>query len=73
FRRYQSYYFNCIRDVDRNAMTVLKQLAALGLDRNTIVVYGSDHGEMAGAQRLRQKGPHMFKENIRVPLIVRHP
>lgn len=73
FRRYQSYYFNCIRDVDRNAMTVLKQLAALGLDRNTIVVYGSDHGEMAGAQRLRQKGPHMFKENVRVPLIVRHP
>jgi arylsulfatase A-like enzyme len=73
WRRYQSYYFNCIRDVDRNTGTVLDQLKANGLADNTIIVYVSDHGEMAGAQKLRQKGPHMFKENMRVPLIVSHP
>ena len=37
------------------------------------MVYTADHGEMAGAHGLRQKGPHMYKENIRIPLIVRHP
>lgn len=73
WRAYQSYYFNCIRDVDRHALTVLRALKRLGMDRDTIVVYTADHGEMAGAHRLRQKGPHMYKENVRVPLIVRHP
>jgi len=73
WRAYQSYYFNCIRDVDSHALTVLKALATLGMDRDTIVVYTADHGEMAGAHRLRQKGPHMYKENVRVPFIVRHP
>jgi arylsulfatase len=73
WRKYQSYYFNCIRDVDRHALTVLRMLESLQLDGDTIVVYTADHGEMAGAHRLRQKGPHMYKENVRVPLLVRHP
>lgn len=73
WRKYQSYYFNCIRDVDRHALTVLRMLESLKLDGDTIVVYAADHGEMAGAHRLRQKGPHMYKENVRVPLLVRHP
>lgn len=73
WRRYQSYYFNCIRDVDRHALTVLRTLEALQLDGDTIVVYAADHGEMAGAHRLRQKGPHMYKENVRVPFMIRHP
>ena len=73
WRHYQSYYFNCIRDVDAHALTVLRTLEALKLDGETIVVYTADHGEMAGAHRLRQKGPHMYKENVRVPFMVRHP
>src|SRR5690606_15671275 len=28
---------------------------------------------MSGAHRLRQKGPHMYKENTRVNFVVRHP
>ena len=73
WRRYQSYYLNCIRDVDSHAQTVLDALQRLGLERDTIVIYTSDHGEMAGAHKLRQKGPFMYKENVRLPLIVRHP
>jgi len=73
WRHYQSYYYNCIRDVDTHAMTVLQTLERLGLDQNTIVVYTADHGDMLGAHGLRQKGPTMYKENVRVPLIVRHP
>src|SRR3546814_10309709 len=73
WRRYQSYYFNVIRDVDRHALTVFRTLESLQLDGDTTVVYVADHGEMAGAHRLRQKGPHMYKENVRVPFIIRHP
>lgn len=73
WRRYQSYYFNCIRDVDRRVMTVLQALEQNGLADNTMVIFTADHGEMAGAHKLRQKGPHAFKENIRVPLAIVHP
>jgi arylsulfatase A-like enzyme len=73
WRRYQSYYYNCIRDVDAHALTVLRTLEQLGLDDNTVVIYTADHGDMLGAHGLRQKGPTMYKENVRVPLIVRHP
>ncbi|UAW99050.1 sulfatase-like hydrolase/transferase [Halopseudomonas nanhaiensis] len=69
----QSYYFNCIRDVDQSIAQVLDALKASGRDQDTIVILTSDHGEMGGAHKLRQKGPHMYKENTRVNFIVRHP
>lgn len=48
WRKYQSYYFNCVRDVDAHALTVLRTLESLKLDGETIVIYTADHGEMAG-------------------------
>lgn len=69
----QSYYFNCIRDVDESIGQVLDALRASGQEEDTIVVLTADHGEMAGAHQLRQKGPHMYRENTRVNFIVRHP
>lgn len=73
WRRYQSYYFNCIRDADSHMLSVLRALEMSGMLGDTIIVFTADHGEMAGAQKMRQKGPHMFKENVRVPLIISHP
>ncbi len=73
WRAYQNYYFNCIRDVDRHLVTVLDALEASGQADRTVVVYTADHGEMAGAHGLRQKGPFIYQENTRVPFIVRHP
>ncbi len=69
----QSYYFNCLRDVSRQANQVIQQLIDIGELDNTIIIYTSDHGEMAGAHGLRQKGPTVYKENSNVPLIIRHP
>lgn len=73
WHRLRSYYFNCIRDVDLQALAVLRGLERLGLADRTVVLYTSDHGEMAGAHGMRQKGPMIFRENVSVPLIVRHP
>jgi arylsulfatase A-like enzyme len=73
WRAYQSYYFNCLRDVDRRIEAVLQALDAAELAENTIVIFTADHGEMAGAHGLRQKGPFAYRENVNVPLIVRGP
>lgn len=70
---YQNYYFNCIRDADRHLGTLLDALESSGQRDRTLVVFTSDHGEMAGAHGLRQKGPFMYQENTRVPMIVWHP
>jgi arylsulfatase len=69
----QSYYLNCVRDVDQSIEQVLLALENSGLADDTIVILTADHGEMAGAHQLRQKGPHMYKENTRVNFIVSHP
>ncbi|HEY8521273.1 MAG TPA: sulfatase-like hydrolase/transferase [Gammaproteobacteria bacterium] len=72
--RYQNYYFNCIRDVDRHIAKVLDEVDRLGLADSTIVVLTSDHGERGGAHGgMRGKGADIYKETVRVPLIVRHP
>ena len=68
-----NYYVNCIRDEDRHLGTVLDALEESGQAQNTIVVYTSDHGELAGAHGLRQKGGVVYQEIVNVPFVVAHP
>lgn len=69
----QNYYLNCLRDVDQYLKVVLDGLEASGMADNTIVVFTSDHGEMGAAHGLREKGPMVYRENVRVPFAVHHP
>lgn len=73
WQRFSDYYLNCIRAVDAQVNTLLGELDALGLARNTIVVFTSDHGEMGGAHGLRGKGPFAYQEAIHLPMHVVHP
>ncbi|TXL69836.1 sulfatase [Vineibacter terrae] len=73
WRRFNDYYINCIRNVDRSLEALLAELEALGLAGNTIVVFTADHGEMAGAHGLRGKGPFAYQETNRLPLAIVHP
>ena len=70
---HRNYYYNCIRDVDQHIGCVLDALEKSGQAEHTIVVFTSDHGEMAGAHGMRQKGPSMYKENVRVSMFINHP
>jgi uncharacterized sulfatase len=65
-------YYGNISQMDANVGRVFDCLRELGLDRNTVVVYTSDHGEMAGAHRMWTKH-NMFEESVGVPLLVRMP
>ena len=73
WRRGLNFYLNCIRDVDRSIELVLDALAASGQADRTVVVFTSDHGEMAGSHGLRQKGNLVYDENFHVPLVICHP
>jgi arylsulfatase len=73
WQRLQDYYLNCIADCDRHVERILRELDDLGLAENTIVVLTSDHGELAGAHSMHGKGATAYKEQVHVPLMVRHP
>lgn len=51
---------------------LVRYLKRSGLYDNTIIVFGSDHGEMLGSHNLMTKGIP-FEESLRVPLLMRIP
>ncbi len=73
WRVLRDYYFNCIRDCDRQVDAVLTTLRQTGMDENTIIVFTADHGELGGAHQMRGKGNSTYREQNHLPLIVVHP
>ena len=68
---HQGYYAH-IRAIDREFGRLLKALDDTGQAESTIVVFTSDHGEMAGSHgRMYKQVPH--EESVRVPFFVRYP
>ena len=72
-KAFNDYYLNCIQDLDNSMMELLEELHRLGIMKNTIIIFTSDHGEMGGSHRLKGKGNFMYENNIRVPFIIVHP
>jgi choline-sulfatase len=70
-KRIALYYAN-LAQMDACAGVVLDALRELGLDKNTIVVYTSDHGEMLGEHGMWQKF-EFYEASCGVPFIVRVP
>ncbi len=69
WRQYRWGYYRIIEEVDARIGEVLGALGKAGLERNTLIVLTSDHGECAGAHRFNQKTV-FYEESARVPLIV---
>ena len=65
-------YFGCGSFVDAEIGRLLAGLRASGRD-DVWVIFTSDHGEMMGGHRLTGKGPAMYEEITRIPLIVARP
>ncbi len=65
-------YYGNVSQTDACVGRVYDTLCELGLDKNTVVVYTSDHGEMAGAHRTWTKH-NMYEQSVAVPLIVSMP
>jgi arylsulfatase len=72
WRRMIAHYWGLCSLADTHMGRILSRLAELGLDRNTLVVFTSDHGDMMGSHGLIAKCVP-FEEAVRVPLLIRPP
>ena len=71
WRRYRAFYNRLVEGVDREIGTLLRALDARPSSR--ITVFSSDHGDLGGAHGLPYKGPAMYDELVRVPLVISWP
>lgn len=71
-REFRQRYFGEISQLDAALGRLLRMLEELRLRGDTLLVFTSDHGEMAGAHGLFGKGV-MYEEALHVPLVVRAP
>jgi choline-sulfatase len=65
-------YYACAAQMDDNVGRVLGALRELDLEKDTIIVYTSDHGDMLGEHGLWQKFV-FYEPSVCVPLIFRVP
>src|SRR5688572_6235154 len=66
-------YYGMISLIDHNVGRILLHLEQLGLDKDTLVVYSTDHGDWLGDHGLILKGPMAYEGLLRVGLIFQGP
>lgn len=66
-------YFGFVTFLDHEMGRIFDKMEELGLNENTAVFKTADHGDMTGAHGQFNKGPMMYQENYKIPLIVRWP
>ncbi|KAF2094103.1 choline-sulfatase [Rhizodiscina lignyota] len=71
-KRARRAYYGACTYVDNQVGKLLKVLKDCKLDKNTVVIFSSDHGDMLGERNLWYK-MNWFEMSARVPLIVRYP
>ena len=73
WQSYQAFYREKVRLFDAEAGRVLDALECFGAADDTLVIVTSDHGDMDTHHRLIFKGPFMYEQMVRVPLMIRVP
>ncbi|KKK65386.1 hypothetical protein LCGC14_2974650, partial [marine sediment metagenome] len=68
----QAPYFGAVSSLDDQFQRLLNALAEQGLDKNTIVVLSSDHGEKLGSHGMMSK-VSWHEESVGIPFIIRYP
>lgn len=69
-RRVWRAYLACITQVDFALGELVSYLQRTGKDKNTIVIYGSDHGAYSGTFGIPEKAPGICSEAVcRVPMV----
>lgn len=65
-------YFGMVKCIDDNVGRILKFLKDEGLDKNTIVVFTSDHGDLMGEHARHNKGLP-YEASACIPFIIKYP
>jgi arylsulfatase A-like enzyme len=72
WRRYIWAYHQLVQKSDALVGRLLDSLAAAGRERDTLVIFSSDHGDGGGSHCWNQKSV-LYEESVRVPFIVAGP
>lgn len=65
--------YGSITNIDDRVGELMDELARLGLERDTVVIFTSDHGDYLGDHSLMLKGPIHYQGLIRVPFVWKDP
>jgi arylsulfatase A-like enzyme len=71
-RQMTSIYYGMVTEVDEWVGKILQRLDELGLAKDTLVIFTSDHGEMLGDHGMHGKG-YFYEGSAHVPLLMRLP
>lgn len=71
-RQMTSLYYGMVAEVDEWVGKILQRLDELGLAKNTLVIFTSDHGEMLGDHGMHDKFV-FYEGSVHVPLLMRLP
>jgi arylsulfatase A-like enzyme len=72
-REARAAYMGQVRYVDDAVGRILDALGEMGRDRDTLVVFFADHGELLGDQGAWHKIGVFYECLTRIPVIIRHP
>ena len=73
-REYLGCYYGQVAFIDWKIGRILQALRELGMEKDTLVIFTSDHGDFQGAHGMVEKGAEaMYDDLTRVPLIMRYP
>ena len=73
YQRLCAAYYAMISHIDFHVGRVLQRLDQTGQLDRTIILFTSDHGEYNGDHGLIRKGPILYDNLLRVPMLVRLP
>lgn len=68
-----AFYFASVTGVDRAFGQILQQLKVLNLEKNTIVIFASDHGETMCSHNTTEPKNSIYTEAMNIPFIIRYP
>jgi arylsulfatase len=71
--RLLNIYCDLIVGTDTYLADVFKALSDTGKLDDTVIIRTADHGELGASHKLRGKGPTMYEEQVRMPLVVSYP
>ncbi|SCZ70934.1 Arylsulfatase A [Epibacterium ulvae] len=73
WRRTAQHYWGFCSYIDDMFGKLRQAVSEQGRDKDTILAFTADHGEMLGAHGWFDKGPFFYEEIMRIPMLIRDP
>jgi len=70
--KFEKDFLRCVKSLDRSVGKIMQTIQDLNMDKNTVIIYLSDHGYLWGEHGLGGKWL-LYEESIRIPIIIHVP